>query len=114
MYYREVHYHSHGHNAMHALGLLMRAMLAAAGGVVVLLLTTRFILSLLQVDRLLNPVASFIYNISYPFVAPFFALFNFRQPVGGEVFEYQTVLAIAFWALAAWLLTKLFNFGTTE
>lgn len=104
-HYREVQYHR-------AQGTFLTNMIASlvavAGGLIILLLAVRFIFSAGAVDRL-TPFASFIYNASYPFVAPFFALF--QQPIGGVIrFEYQTLIAMAFWAIATWIITGLITF----
>lgn len=104
-HYREVQYH-HSHTTF--LTSLVASLVAVAGGLVTLLLAVRFILSAGAVDRL-TPFASFIYSASYPFVAPFFALF--QQPIGGvERFEYQTLIALAFWAIVTWIITGLITF----
>ena len=43
---------------------------------------------------------SFIYNVSYPFAAPFNAVFQ-RTTVQGSVFEWTTILAmIVYWIVA--------------
>lgn len=111
MYYRESHYQGHHHRFR--ISSVLAAIVAAAGGVVTVLLGVRFVLSALQVDRLTEP-ASVIYSASFPFVAPFFGLFNYQQQMGVVRFEYQTVAAIVFWALAAWLLAWLITGSTNE
>lgn len=104
-HYNEVQYHrEHGT----FLTNMIASLIAAAGGLLVLLLAVRFILSAGAVDRL-TPIASFIYSASYPFVSPFFALF--QQPIGGvERIEYQTLIAMAFWAVVTWIITGLITF----
>jgi len=111
MYYREGHYQGHRHR-FH-ISSAIAALITAVGGLIVLVLGIRFILSALQVDRLAEP-ASFVYNASFPFVAPFFGLFNYQQQMGVIRFEYQTVIAIAFWALVTWALAWLISSTAKE
>ncbi len=68
-------------------------------GLVEVLLAFRFVLRLLAA----NPNAgfsSFIYTLSYPFAAPFLAVFNTTR-IAGSAFEWTTLLAMAvYWLLA--------------
>ncbi len=50
-------------------------------GLILTLLAFRFVLSLLGANRG-NGFASFIYAVTYPFVAPFFGLFNYQAQYG--------------------------------
>ena len=62
-----------------------------------------------------NPLAGFtqfIYNISYPFVAPFINVFRVSR-VEGNVFEWTTLLAIVVYWLIAFALARLFLMGKT-
>ncbi len=75
-------------------------------GIVEALLAFRFILKLLAA----NPGAgfsSFIYSVSYPFVAPFVNVFNVMT-VQGSVLEWTTLLAMLVYWLAAWAVIKVF------
>lgn len=74
-------------------------------GVIMGLLTIRFLLSLLGANRN-NGFADFIYTISYPFAAPFFGLFGYDVTYGRARFEGETLVAIAVYALVAWLIAK--------
>ena len=78
-------------------------------GILETLLAFRFLLRLFAA----NPNAGFtefIYNITYPFVAPFLAVFRVTQ-VSGSVFEWTTLLAMAvYWLLAA-AIVRLFVMG---
>jgi uncharacterized protein YggT (Ycf19 family) len=64
------------------------------------LLAFRFVLKLLGA----NPNAgftSFIYNVTYPFAAPFLSVFRITK-VEGTIFEWTTILAmIVYWLIAA-------------
>lgn len=74
-------------------------------GILEALLAFRFILKLLGA----NPNAGFtefIYNVSYPFVSPFLAVFNITQ-VEGSIFEWTTLLAMLVYWLIAIALVRL-------
>lgn len=68
-------------------------------GIIEVLLAFRFVLRLLSA----NPGAAFtnfIYTLSYPFVAPFMAVFNTSR-VAGSAFEWTTLLAmLVYWVIA--------------
>jgi ABC-type Na+ efflux pump permease subunit len=71
----------------------------------------RFLLKLLAA----NPSAGFskfIYNVSYPFVAPFLSVFHISQ-VEGNIFEWTTLLAMLVYLLIAWGIIKLFFMSKT-
>lgn len=105
--YREVHYHDHDHK--HHIATALSALVGIFGGLIILLLGVRFILSYMEVDRL-QPFTSFIYNASFPFVAPFFSLFNYQPQMGVMRIEFQTLIAIAFWGLATWFIARAFSY----
>lgn len=97
MYYSQV---QHSHRVRHFLSMSVSSLVGIAGGLIVLLLAGRFVLSFIQISDLPTFTAN-IYNFSYPFVAPVTRVF-------GEIaVQYQTLIAIVFWALAAWLLARL-------
>lgn len=81
------------------------------GGIITALLAIRFLLSLLGANRA-NEFASFIYGVSYPFVAPFFGLFNYTPQFGVMRFEFETLIAMAFWAFVTWMLVRLLSLGS--
>lgn len=102
-YYHQAHYHGSEHRHHFATALAM--LVSLLGGLIVSALTARFILSLLRVDRL-QPLADVVYSISYPFVAPFFSVFNYQQQMGVLKFEFQTLLAILFWSFVTWFVAR--------
>ena len=104
--YREIDYHHH-----HVLSNMIASIVAIAGGLLTLLLAVRFILSAADVDRL-APFASFVYSSSAPFVAPF--LIMFQKQIGVVGFEYQTLIALAFWAVVTWIITSLITYADEE
>ncbi len=77
-------------------------------GVLLALLAIRFVLSLLGANQG-NPFASFIYAVTYPFVAPFFGLFGYTMRYGVVRLEVETLVAMAVYALVAWGIVKLMD-----
>ena len=80
------------------------------GGIIVGLLAIRFILSLLGANRS-NAFADFIYDVSRPFVEPFFGLFNYTPQYGISRFEFETLVAMIVWGLLTILVAKLVTIG---
>jgi hypothetical protein len=73
------------------------------------LLLFRFLLRLLAA----NPGAGFtefIYALSYPFVAPFLYVFAPMQ-IGGNVFEWSTLLAMLVYWILTWGIIRLIVMG---
>lgn len=91
-------------------GSLAARVISLISGIILALLGMRFILSLLGANRG-NTFADFIYTASHPFVAPFFGLFNYQQQFGSSHFEFETLIAMAFWAFIAWVAIQLFTLG---
>jgi len=80
-------------------------------GFIEILLAFRFVLKLLGA----NPVAgftSFIYGITYIFVAPFLNVFRITY-VSGSVFEWTTLLAMFVYFIIATGIVKLFIMSKT-
>ena len=95
-------------------GLSLAARIVSlVGGIIMTVLALRFVLSLLGANRG-NAFASFIYNVSHPFVAPFFGLFNYQPQFGVVRFEFETLIAIAFWGFVTWLIVHLITIGETD
>lgn len=53
-----------------------------------------------------NQFAAFIYNLSKPFVVPFNNLFGTPE-LGRQVFDINAIVAIAAYAILAWLIGRL-------
>jgi uncharacterized protein YggT (Ycf19 family) len=87
---------------------LASQILSYLGGVLLSLLAIRFVLSLLGANRG-NAFADFIYDITYPFVAPFFGLFGYSVRYGVARFEFETLVAIAIYALLIYAIAKLID-----
>lgn len=75
-------------------------------GVLTVLLGLRFLFSLLGANTA-NGFASFIYNVSHPFVSPFFSLFGYHYQNGVGHLEIYILIAIVIYALIAWGLARL-------
>ncbi len=82
-------------------------------GVIMAVLGFRFLLSLFGANRG-NAFASFIYDISHPFAAPFFGLFNYQAQYGVSRFEFETLIAIAFYGFVAWVLVWIVTIGSKQ
>jgi YggT family protein len=80
------------------------------GGFICTVLALRFLLALLGANRG-NAIAAVIYDISRPFVAPFFGLFNYQQQFGVVRFEFETLIAILVYALITYGLVRLITIG---
>jgi hypothetical protein len=80
------------------------------GSVIMGLLALRFILMLLGANQG-NGIVNFIYTLSQPFAAPFFGIFGYTAQYGQVRFEFETLIAIAFYALITWLLVRLVTVG---
>ena len=78
-------------------------------GVLQTLLAIRFILKLLGASPDAG-FSSFIYDISYIFVAPFVNVFQVTE-VDGSIFEWTTILAMIIYYLIAWGIVRLFFMG---
>ncbi len=79
-------------------------------GLIMGLLALRFLLRLLGANPS-NGFADFIYNLSYPFAAPFFGLFSYTEDLASGRFEFETLVAIVVYALIAWLLARIVTLG---
>lgn len=78
-------------------------------GFIIILLAFRFVFSLLGANTT-NVIANFVYNVSHPFVAPFFSLFRYNNvSYGVSHIETYTLVAIVFYAVVAWGFAKLVN-----
>lgn len=77
-------------------------------GVLLVLLGFRFVLALLGANPN-NGFADFIYDVSYPFVAPFFGLFSYDTQYGVAKLEIFTLVAMAVYAILAYGVDKLVN-----
>lgn len=74
-------------------------------GVVEALIAIRFVLRLLGANAEAG-FAQLIYGVTAPFVAPFLGLFGTIE-TQGSVFESQSLVALAVYALVGWLVVKL-------
>lgn len=80
-------------------------------GLLEAILAIRFILKLLAADARAG-FSNLIYDISYPFVAPFLSVFRISR-IESNVFEWTTLLAMLIYWLIALAIVKLFFMGKT-
>jgi uncharacterized protein YggT (Ycf19 family) len=95
------------HNYAEPASLLARIVWYAAG-VLITLLAFRFVLALLGANPN-NQFASFIYDVSHPFVAPFFSLFGYNLQYGVSRFEIFTLVAMLVYSVIALGIARLFT-----
>jgi YggT family protein len=75
-------------------------------GILISLLGIRFVLLLLGANAG-NVFVNFIYSLTWPFVSPFFGIFNYRTNYGVSRFEIAALLAMGVYALIAWAIARL-------
>jgi hypothetical protein len=76
-------------------------------GVIIAILSLRFIFALFGANPN-NALAQFIYNVSHPFVVPFFNLFNYKYIDDGVGrIEIFTLVAVLIYAAVAALIARL-------
>jgi YggT family protein len=80
------------------------------GSLIVGVLALRFVFSLLGANRG-NVIADFVYSVSAPFVTPFFGLFNYTPQFGVVRFEFETLIAMAFYAVLTAVLVRIALLG---
>jgi hypothetical protein len=94
----------------HEINVVSRIIWVAAG-ILLLLLAFRFLLAFLGANPA-NTFAHFVYNVSYPFVVPFFNLFRYNNIQNGvSRVEIYTLVAMVVYAAVAWVLAALANIG---
>lgn len=76
------------------------------GGILLAILGLRFLLMLLGANSGAG-FADFIYSVSHPFVAPFFGLFNYQEQFGATRFEFETLIAMAVYAMVMVIVAKI-------
>jgi hypothetical protein len=76
------------------------------GGILLAILGLRFLLMLLGANSGAG-FADFIYSVSHPFVSPFFGLFNYKEQFGANRFEFETLIAMAVYAILMVVIAKI-------
>lgn len=94
-------------------GLTAERVVWFIGGVIMALIALRIVLSLLGANED-NAFASLIYGLSYPFVAPFFGLFNYRMQYGVSRFEFESVVALIVWWLVTYGIARLIRISRSR
>lgn len=98
--------------ADHGMSILAR-IVNLIGFVIFALLAIRFLLSLFGANRG-NGFADFIYDTSHPLVSPFFGLFNYIPQFGTARFEFETLIAMLFYAIVIGVIARLVTVGRHE
>jgi len=80
------------------------------GSIIIGLLALRFVFSLLGANRD-APIADFVYTLSTPFLVPFFGLFNYDPQFGVSRFEFETLVAIVFYAILTAVIARIIGLG---
>jgi hypothetical protein len=88
-------------------GLVLVRIIHILEAVLLVLLAFRFVFALLGADAA-NAFVNFIYTVSWPFVYPFVGIFGYTSAsaVAAVHVELYTLVAMAVWALVAWVLVK--------
>jgi hypothetical protein len=101
-------------------GTIARRVVWYLAGILLILLAFRFVLALLGANPS-NGFANFIYSASHPFVSPFFSLFNYNTAIDSSLsntvrsrFEIYTLIAMAVYAVIAWIIGWLFTLGRPD
>jgi len=89
---------------------VLARVISLIGGTIMALLGLRFILALFGANPA-NAIANFIYDITRPFVEPFFGLFSYTPGMGKAHFELTTLFAIVVYGLLTMLLIKIATIG---
>ncbi len=76
------------------------------GGIIFALIGLRILLSILGANQE-NMFANIIYSLSYPLVAPFFGLFNYKMQYGVSRFEFESLVALLVWVIVTGGLARL-------
>lgn len=74
-------------------------------GIVNMLLLIRFVFRLAGANTA-SPIVQFVYNMTDVLLSPFRFIFP-TSVVSGAVFEWTSLVAIFFYALFAWIITRL-------
>jgi hypothetical protein len=111
---------AHVHNTHHSVyareegsdyGMSVLArVLGLIGFVIIALLSIRFVFVLFAANQA-NLFVNFVYTITAPLVSPFFGLFNYTPQFGIARFEFETLIAILFYALLFAILKRLATIG---
>lgn len=94
---------------VHPMTMLARVV-AFITSVILAILAIRFLFVLLGANPA-NGIANFVYDVSHPFVAPFFNLFNYSFVNGTARFEGYTLVAMLVYALVGYGIARLLTIG---
>ncbi len=77
-------------------------------GIVEVLLIFRFVLKILAAN-FYSPFALLVYGLTFPFVLPFYGLFNVTMTSQGSVFEWPTLVALVVYVVLACFIVAFFH-----
>lgn len=88
-------------------GLVLVRIVHILESILLVLLAFRFVFALLGANAA-NAFVNFIYTVSWPFVYPFVGIFGYTSTTAVLTarVELYTLVAMAVWALVAWVLVK--------
>lgn len=95
--------------AEHGMNVLAR-LISLIGGIIIALCGLRFLFILLGANAT-NGFVHFIYNVSRPFVQPFYGMFSYEPTFTKAHFELASLIAIIVYALVTGLLIRLVTLG---
>jgi hypothetical protein len=75
-------------------------------GIVMALLGLRFVLRMFGASAA-SSFVNFLYTITYPFVAPFFGMFQTSLRYGTARLEFETLIGMAVYAILFWIIIGL-------
>jgi uncharacterized protein YggT (Ycf19 family) len=87
---------------------LIAGILSFIFGVIITLLAFRLLFRLLSANPG-NEIVNWVYQMSEPFVRPFFGMFNTTVDVATGRFEIETLIAIVVYGVVAALVTGIFG-----
>ncbi len=94
-------------------GVIVARLVWAVASIVIAVLAIRFFFILFGANQG-NGFVNFIYSVSYPFAKPFFGVFGYHLHYGVSRIEMASIVAIAIYALAAYLLGRLLTISRSH
>lgn len=98
---------THSHSPAATVGWGLSSIIYTIGGVIALFLAIRFLFVLLGAGN--AGIVNFVYQLTGPFVAPFFGLFNKTALFGTSRIEIESLLAIILVAIVTYLIAGIFR-----
>lgn len=93
--------------------VILARLVWAIASIIIAILAIRFFFILFGANQA-NGFVNFIYSISYPFAQPFFGVFGYHLHYGISRIEMASIVAIAIYALAAYLIGRLLTINHSQ